>query len=440
MILLNINERKWYVHKEGFAEDVINDMFKEYFKELYQEDAMIWRISEMWEKISIKIPKQAVFVEKDAVLYSLNSDLKFEVAPEDFFEIDEVSHPVLIECFKECYSEFKNLIKNYRAWNDEQSDSIRQTDSIANIYLQTSTKYVPDIESLSETLNSAEHTFDRILNVSLKPKISNHVKHRIVKVYESSLLQSDSIMLITKTDSCTQKKYAVTENLEVEEVTYSIIERELEEIIHEVVPKDTDFLVNRIYNFMMLPLSNVEPCIRINKVQDIGLNATIFFEEKGIPVVCDFSLKHFYAFLRIEHDYRYFPTKAEIRYYDNRKICVESISPEIGVKEFQKINRTMFENMSCYFEYCGKEYITYHYTSEYGYQRKEKNTQHNILYKMHKGKLEKIFKEEEVKEDTSEHENFKKIIEQEGRKAKEQGSYAFWEITFEEITENITKF
>ena len=199
MILLNINERKWYVHKEGFAEDVINDMFKEYFNELYQEDAMKWRIKEMWEKISIKIPKQAVFVEKDSILYSVNSDLNFKVVPEEFFEIDEVSHPVLIECFKKCYPEFKNLMKDYRSWKDEQNDSIRQTDSIANIYLKTSIKYIPDIESLSETLNNAEYAFGRILEVSLKPKISEQVCNKIVKIYESSLLQSNPIMLITKT-------------------------------------------------------------------------------------------------------------------------------------------------------------------------------------------------------------------------------------------------
>lgn len=431
MILLNINERKWYVHKEGFAEDVINDMFKEYFNELYQEDAMKWRIKEMWEKISIKIPKQAVFVEKDSILYSVNSDLNFKVVPEEFFEIDEVSHPVLIECFKKCYPEFKNLMKDYRSWKDEQNDSIRQTDSIANIYLKTSIKYIPDIESLSETLNNAEYAFGRILEVSLKPKISEQVCNKIVKIYESSLLQSNPIMLITKTYSDIQKIYAVTDNLDVEEVTYSLIERELEEIIHEVVPKDTDFLVNRIYNFMMLPLSCVEPCIRINKVQDIGLNATIFLEEKDIPVVCDFYLRNFYAFLKMEHNNcKDFPTSKKIR-YKNNGIYVKAIQPEIGVEELQKINKTMFDNMSCYVEYPGRTYKIFVYNRRY--ERQETNTHRNILYKMNKGKIEKLFKMVEFDRESSEYKEFEKIIGEEASKAKKQGCYVFWQIAFEEI-------
>lgn len=431
MLLLNINEKKWYIYKEGFAENVINDMFKEYFSELYQEESMKWRLDEMWEKISIKIPKQAVFVEKDSILYTVNSELELKIVPKDFFEIDEVSHPVLIECFNKCYFEFKNLIKNYRVWNDESEDSIRRTDSIVNIYLETKTEYTPEIESLSETLDSAEYKFGEILNISLKPKISDEVKPKIAKVHENALLQSNPIMLITKTDSHTQKMYAVTENLEIKEVTYFLIERELEEIIHKVVPKDTDFLVNRIYNFMMLPLSNVNPCIRINKVQDVGLNATIFLEEKEIPIICDFSLKNFYAFLKIEHDCRYFPNQEIIRYHNDRKVYVEAISPELGVGKFQKINKTMFDNMSCYLEYSGECYVRYYYGCDY--KRYEKSTYHNILYKMHKGKIEKVFESNSFEDDSPNYENFKKIIEQEGEKVKKQGSYAFWRITFEKI-------
>jgi len=44
MILLNINDRKWYYYEKGFAEDVIDMMFEEYFGELYQKDAVKWRL------------------------------------------------------------------------------------------------------------------------------------------------------------------------------------------------------------------------------------------------------------------------------------------------------------------------------------------------------------------------------------------------------------
>lgn len=428
MILLNINEKQWYIHKEGFAENVINDMFKEYFNELYQEDAVKWRISEIWEKISIKIPKQSVFVEKDSILYSVSSSLEFELAPEDFFEIDEVSHPILIECFEKCYAEFKNLMKNYRNWNEKNDSDSRKTDSIANVYLQTAKSYVPRIESLARTLHRTKHTFSQILNVSLKPKMCAQTCPKIAEVYENALLQSNPIMLITKTTYHTQKIYAITENLEVEEVTYSLIERELEEIIHEIVPEDTDFLVNRIYNFMMLPLSEVKACIRINKVQEEGINATMFLEEKDIPVVCNFNLKSFYAFLRINHN-EGFPVNKKIRYHRD-KVCVEPISPRSGVEKLQSVNKTMFDEMSCYVEFAGKKYKTYNYSSTYGSH--ECSTRHNILYKIKNGKVENVYEDTRIREDSSEYQKFKAIIEKEGEKASNQGSYSFWEITFEE--------
>lgn len=432
MILLNINEAKCYIYKEGFAEDIINDMFKDYFDELYQEDTVKWRIDEMWEKILIKIPKRAVLIEKDSILYSVNSDLKFKIAPEDFFEIDEVSHPVLIDCFNKCYSEFKNLIENYRLWSDKKGNiGTQTTDSIANIFLGTSGVYKPHIESLSETLNRAELRFNKILDISLKPKMANQICPKIVKTYESSLLQINPIILITKTDSYTQKIYAVADNLEVEEVTYSLIERELEEIIHGVVPKDTEFLVNRIYNFMMLPLTymRVKPYIRINRVHDTTLNATIFLKTMDIPVICNLDFKEMYAFLKVKANREGFPYSEEIRYGEYKNVNVESMKPEIGVKIFSKINKSMFDDMSCYVEVPGKRYIEYIIANS---TLQRSYSDYNILYKMDKGKLEIVYGNYETEKHTPKHEKFKGIMDAEYSKVKKQGSYAFWKITFKE--------
>lgn len=428
MIILNINERKWYIYKEGFAEKVINDMFEKYFSELYQKNAVKWRINEIWEQISIKIPKRSVFVEKDSILYSVNSDLKFEIAPEDFFEIDEVSHPILIECFNKCYSEFKNLIKNYREWSTENENECRKTETIANIFLQTSTRYIPRVKNFSKTIESAKDEFYSRLEVSLKEKMCNDVADKIAKVYESALLQSSPIMLITKTDCNIRKIYAITEDLEVEEVTYSLIEREVEEIIHEVVPEDTDFLVNMVYNYMMLPLGNVEPCIRINKVQKEGINATIFLEDKDIPVVCDLELKEFYAFLKIKHDGG-FPSSRKIRYHNNN-VCVEALSPNYGLRKIQEVNQTMFDNMTCYVENAGETYIYYYYS--YGYQDYETDSCHNLLYKLKNCKAQEVYKEKKINKKSSDFEKIKESIEKEGAKAEKQGCYAFWRIFFKE--------
>lgn len=426
MILLNINEKRWYIYKEGFAENVINDMFNEYFNKLYQKDAVKWRIKEIWEKISINIPKQAIFVEKDSVLYSVNSELKFELAPEDFFEIDEVSHPILIGCFNHCYSEFKNLIKNYRNWNNEDNAQLRKTDSIANVYLKTMSRYyVPNIESLSSTLESAQCTFNEILSTSLKSRMREQVCPKIVEVYKNAILQINPVMLITRTDYQIQKIYAVTDNLEVEEVTYSLIERELDEIIRKVVPEDTDFLGNRIYNFMMLPLKNVRPCIRINKVQKAGLNATIFLTEKDIPVVCDFGLDYFYAFIKAKPDYYTFPTCSYIRYDNSNYVNISSVSPEIGMRKIQEVNKNMFNEMSCYIEKTDSIYRIYSNDDS------EKLPRYKQLYKLNNGEVKEICNYFSIKKGSPEY----NLIEKETANAKKQGCYSFWEISFREDKE-----
>lgn len=419
MVVLNINEKQWYIYEKGFAEDVINDMFKEYFDELYQKDAVERRLIEIWKRISMKIPERAILVEKDSVLYSVTSDLEFEVTPEDFFEIDEVSHPILIECFNCCYTKFKNLLKNYKNWNDKSDTKLRETDIIPNVYLGTQNHYTPYIESLSNTLEIKKTSFEKILSISLKNKMCEQVCPKILKVYESAILQSNPIMLITKTDfifGCKvgiQKIYAVTDDLKVQEVTYSLIERELDEIIHEVVPEDTDFLANIIYNFIMLPLKKAEPFIRINKVQNNGLNATIFLREKEIPVVCSLSMSDFYTFLK-NGEKSDFPTDSRIR-YDYERIIEDPISPKQGMNEFTKINKEMFNGMVCYVEDKGKS--AYIYGSEERY---------NFLYQIKNGKIEEIYNSYEMI--TKNSDEYKKIKE-ETEKVKKQGSYSFWKLT-----------
>ncbi len=430
MILLNINDRKWYYYEKGFAEDVIDMMFEEYFGELYQKDAVKWRLDEIWEKISMKIPKRAVFVEKDSVLYSVSSNLKFEAVPEEFFEIDEISHPVLIECFKKCYSEFKNIMKSYKEWDKEVIRNVPENNFIANVYLGTSRYYVPKIEYLSKTLDSAKYKFKEILQISLKPKMCNEVIDKIIELYNNTLLQNNPIMLITKEYDWGIKIYAVTDSLEIKEVTYSLIERELEEIIHEIVPEDTDFLVNRIYNHMIFPSKFVKPYIRIKKVQNKGLiNAILYLKENDIPVVSDYKLKEFYTFLKITHNGK-LPFNRWIR-YKNYQICIDAMEPCDGMEKISKVNQKMFNEMSCYVENPGKQYERYDYDRDYG--SCHLTTSCNLLYKLKDGKIEKVYRSSTV--NSSGYEKFKKIMEEEGAKADKEGVYAFWKITLGEYEE-----
>ena len=430
MIMVDPDERKWYENdvSNHFAEDVINDMFKNYFKEIYQENAVKRRLSEIWEKITIKIPKYSVFVIKDSTLYSLTSDLNFEIAPEDFFEIDEVSHPILIECFEKCYSKFKDLIKNYKKW--EFCYECGGENSLVNIGLTTKKGFTPWVQDLNFTLGEARSKFDDILCLSLKSKLLDKISPKIIEVYKSALLQNDPVMLVTRNyNGDLQKIYAITENLEAKEVTYSLIERELEEIIHEVVPEDTDFLVNRIYNSIMLPLKEVNPCIRINHVKEKGINATIYLAESDLPVVCGFSLKYFYAFLKTEHNSDYFPFSRKIRYCSNYYINTKIRYPEDGLEIIQKINQEMFNNISCYVELVGKKYSYYWYDNYFVSQRKPTN--YNILYRLENGKVIEVF-DEEIRKNEKEEKSFNSLMKKIDKKIEEERSYAFWEITFGE--------
>ena len=190
-------------------------------------------------------------------------------------------------------------MKSYKEWDKEVIRNVPENNFIANVYLGTSRYYVPKIEYLSKTLDSAKYKFKEILQISLKPKMCNEVIDKIIELYNNTLLQNNPIMLITKEYDWGIKIYAVTDSLEIKEVTYSLIERELEEIIHEIVPEDTDFLVNRIYNHMIFPSKFVKPYIRIKKVQNKGLiNAILYLKENDIPVVSDYKLKEFYTFLK----------------------------------------------------------------------------------------------------------------------------------------------
>lgn len=428
MIILNIDEKRWYSYKKGFAEDVINDMFKEYFNELYQENAAKRRVKEIWEKISTKIPKEAIFVEKDSVLYSVTSDLKFEVTPKDFFEIDEVSHPILIECFNHCYLKFRGLIENYKDWNGEDSDvSLGKIDTMINVYWIVSQCVVAQFETLPETIKYARDKFEKILSISLKSKMCNQICSKISDMYESVILQSNPIMLMTKIEGDIQKIYAVTSNLEMEEVTFSLIERELEETIHEVIPEDTDYLVNRIYNFMMLPLKGMEPYIRINRIQKSGINATLFLRDKEIPVVSDLEWDYFYTFLKTDIGTKYFPISNMTRYLE-KSLDVKRIPPSDGMEKIKQVNNEMFDEITCYVADYTKRYVLEHAPKEFFY-----------LYKLKNGKINPVIEEGRsffsstrdyettIYKNTDEY----NTIEKETKKAKQQGCYSFWKIPIE---------
>lgn len=439
MILLNINEEKVYSYKEGFIEIILNEMFGEYFNELYQESVAKIRTKEIWREISMEIPERAIFVEKDTILYTLSRDLKFEVVPKEFFKMKRVSHNIFFECFTKCYSKFKSFLENYRECADEQI--IEGVSNVYNIYLDTL-----KVEDLSKTLRNAENVFADILGITLKEKLINIVLPKIVTEYERVLLKEKPIMLITKEHSEFEKVYAVMGDLSTKEVDYSIMEEELENIISEVIPEDTDFLVNRLYNFIISHNMEVRSCIRITEIKKEGLIAKIFSNEGSIPIVGDLDMKTFYAFVKNNHRQEFLPN-VYIK-YSNDKIPVDIKHNYLRlnsiIEKMKKINKTMFDKISCYVE-CyeeryRKELAGYQIAGVLDFENpvlspkrrgfmgtgKFVDTQYNILYKLNKGKLLQCtvpvgYIDEQVDE----------FLEAEYKKAYKNGCYSFWEIRFD---------
>ena len=59
MYVINLDEKKLYEFAgEKGAEEIMNDMFEEYFQRTYQESTVKSLVEDMWKHIEIKIPKK----------------------------------------------------------------------------------------------------------------------------------------------------------------------------------------------------------------------------------------------------------------------------------------------------------------------------------------------------------------------------------------------
>lgn len=421
MIIIDLDENRYYSNNKDFPEEYMNNLFNEYFSELYQEEAKKSRIKEIWKDISMNIPKNAVFIVKNAKQYYLTEDLNFEIVPKEFFEISNATHIILAECFQECYKKFEESMENYKEWDNTELSLITlyiDTKVSDNLIDYITRAYVKDITNI---VGPAEEKFKEILKISLKEKMYNTILPRIVDLYKRALLASEPIMLIIRTLHRERELYAVTNKLKVKKVSYNLIERELEEIINRIIPRDTDFLVNRIYNYMMMPLKDVKPYIRINEVQNSEVAATLYLHDRKIPIVTNSKFKNAYTFTSIEPDADGYPYQSR---YSSPKIKIYPTNPYSALNIMKKVNKTMFQNKECYVAIAGEKY---EFVRNNGYDRVYTKSKENALYTLCKGKLTDILGNSHsciIQENSSE---FKKIKE-EFQKAKINGCYAFFEI------------
>ena len=131
MIVIDFDENKSYLYYyngvfrvDSSVEGIINEMFKEHLDQFYQESTRESQIKELWKQITMNIPKRTVFVVKNAQQYYLTEDLHFETIPEEFLEINHTAHMILAECFETCYRQFKDLLKNYKVWENTYESTL----------------------------------------------------------------------------------------------------------------------------------------------------------------------------------------------------------------------------------------------------------------------------------------------------------------------------
>lgn len=418
MIVIDLNEHKsyQYFYEENFeiepsVEGIINEMFKEYLGKFYQERTRDSQTKELWKQITMNIPERTVFVVKNAQKYYLTEDLHFEIVPEEFLEINPTAHMILAECFETCYRQFNELLKNYKAWKNVCEVTLPA------IYVDNCNR--PSIGKVEGFLENEQIKFEQILNVSLKSRMIDIVSPRIMELYRSVNLDNEPIMLIIKSKGKSREIYSVSSQLMVQKVSYLHMERQLEEIISRHVPVDSDFLVNRLYNYIMMPSSiNIKPYIRIRTVNEKGINATLFTPDRQIPIVSDLQFTKVYIFALIEHNANGYPQSSYTIGYDS--ISIQPVSPEEGLREMKEMNETMFQDMTCCVEYIGKKYRI-HGVNFDTYKKETWDAEDSLVYELKQGELSLM--ESEILEALDDYK-----IKNVAKKARKEGVYAFFKV------------
>ncbi len=301
MYVINLDEKKRHEFDGGkYAEEIMNDMFKAYFQRTYQESTVEALLEDMWENIEIKIPKQVIFLWKDKKLYYISEAenkseteseyededeyedefMWFEIAPRCFFKIKKDAHKVLKECFEECNEKFARIMQNITS----------ETGWISTSFTMMNLRYEKDwghikwkCEDLKETLRNKQRNFESFVGKSLKEKLCEEVAFKILKQYRKILLENNPIMFITNAN--TEDIYAIDNELVVKRVLFVSIQEDLESIVGEILPTDYEFLVNRIYNYIIFPKEEIPAQIRIKKVTKNGLSGVFYEGKETFPIV-----------------------------------------------------------------------------------------------------------------------------------------------------------
>ncbi len=433
MYVINLDEKKLYEFAgEKGAEEIMNDMFKAYFQKTYQESTVKSLVKDMWEHIELKIPKKVeVFLRKDKMLYYIgveNADedenkhededeyedefVRFEVAPRFFFKMKKDAHKVWKKCFEECNEKFARTMQNITSETGWESTSF----TIMNVRCR---KYPICIqckcEDFEDILKDKQQNFEKFVGKSLKEeKLCKEVALKMLKRYRKILLENNPIMFITNAE--TEEIYAIDNKLVAKRVPISSIQEDLETIVSEILPSDYDFLVNRIYNYLVFPKEEISAQIRIKKVNDNGLSGVIYVEKETFPIVrlkqvC--SEEHYFTIVPIK------PNENKRSFKERLLGSSISLKPTICKDIIAEIDASILPEYG-YIEVVSKKYYYYYYGNN------KISTGFNQVYILENGVMHDVFGYKTNKINEEDNKKIKEFYKRE----KNSVHYAFFEVIF----------
>ena len=432
MYVINLDEKELYeLGGEKGAEDIMRDMFITYFSRTYQESTVKSLVQDMWEHIKIEIPEKVeVFLWKDKMFYYIDADkdeyededeyedkfVRFEIAPRCFFKIKKDAHKVFKRCFDECNEKFAKIMQNISPETGWKSTSF----TIMNVRCR---KYPTCIqcrcEDLEDILKDKQQNFVKFVEKSFKEKkLCEEVTFKILKQYRKILLENNPIMFITNAE--TEEIYAIDNKLVAKRVSIFSIEDYLETIFSEILPSDYDFLINRIYNYLVSPKEEISAQIRIKKIKKNGLSGVIYVGKERFPIV------KYKDVLYKEYFYTIVPIKPN----EDKNKAEERFGKSISLKATVCKNIIDEIDASILPEYCYIEDVSehyYYYCRGYFDRYDKMITNFNQVFILENGRMKDAFGYDDTYE-IKEHDLGK--IKEFYKREKNSVHYAFFKVIF----------
>ena len=299
MILIDLDEKKVYETEVKNLHEYMEEKIEKYFKTIY--DLKVDKNKILKNIYEGDATESNVFIFKNEKMYYLNrsgdfKELKF--GSKDLFTINRHTHKAILECFRNWYADLKNYITNFKKYWKEVGPIYY--DELFVLTIDYARKlYQKKFESF---INEKEQLFKYyvyVLGQSLKGSAGDEVLAEITKIYKDFFKKQKPILIIEIeiVPGRYKQQYVILENLEIKKLSFSPIEKEIERILNNLVPKEKEacVIMNQIWNIIMIsPNHATLNNVRVKEIRKKKIIATI-----------NFGIGYGIAILSIEDDTEY---------------------------------------------------------------------------------------------------------------------------------------